>query len=350
MSPVPRVVTFNTLFGGHTDSGSGPTDRWDGQTKFLRPLRPDVLALQELNFFEQLGRRRLHRAVTELAMAQGFLAEANVTTAGHRLHSAILLSDRVRVDAEGTDRTRYHHVMGWANLIVPGAHGLVEVRNLHLDPFDPRNRAREAAPLEILAAPGRLSLVVGDINSIGGGQLQPTRAVGERRAVLGKPTEQRGQRRFVLQVAATPCQDLADGVLDLRLALRVRGERGDELLHRHLIRLAVARVQHGATVGSACVKGPPLCSVGHAGSSRVAARRRARCHFKVILSPGDTGKANRPAAHHRSRVSAMRPTYDARCSRVSPGAPRHGCSRVSSSHGYRVGRGVVVAGRLAHRD
>ncbi|MFC9222528.1 hypothetical protein ACFT8W_17640 [Streptomyces hygroscopicus] len=51
MSPVPRVVTFNTLFGGHTDSGSGPTDRWDGQTKFLRPLRSDVLALQELNFF-----------------------------------------------------------------------------------------------------------------------------------------------------------------------------------------------------------------------------------------------------------------------------------------------------------
>ncbi|MGW7620817.1 endonuclease/exonuclease/phosphatase family protein [Streptomyces antimycoticus] len=173
MSPVLRVVTFNTLFGGHTDSGFGPADRWDGQMEFLRSLRPDVLALQELNFFEQLGRRRLHRAAAELAMAQGFLAEANVTTAGHRFHSAILLSGRVRVDAEGADRTRYHHVMGWANLIVPGVHGLVEVRNLHLDPFDPRNRAREVAPLEVLAAPGRLSLVVGDINSIGVGFPEP---------------------------------------------------------------------------------------------------------------------------------------------------------------------------------
>ncbi|MGW7594566.1 hypothetical protein [Streptomyces rubiginosohelvolus] len=46
MSPVLRVVTFNTLFGGHTDSGFGPADRWDGQMEFLRSLRPDVLALQ----------------------------------------------------------------------------------------------------------------------------------------------------------------------------------------------------------------------------------------------------------------------------------------------------------------
>ncbi|MEU5273317.1 endonuclease/exonuclease/phosphatase family protein [Streptomyces hygroscopicus] len=143
MSPVPRVVTFNTLFGGHTDSGSGPTDRWDGQTKFLRPLRPDVLALQELNFFEQLGRRRLHRAVTELAMAQGFLAEANVTTAGHRLHSAILLSDRVRVDAEGTDRTGPGHSS-------QGSHG-------PLQPQWPKTRSHHIVTLQNQTVPHKQS-------------------------------------------------------------------------------------------------------------------------------------------------------------------------------------------------
>lgn len=41
-----RIVTFNTLFGGHADSGFGPGDRRDGQMEFLRSLRPDILAMQ----------------------------------------------------------------------------------------------------------------------------------------------------------------------------------------------------------------------------------------------------------------------------------------------------------------
>ncbi|MFJ9634731.1 endonuclease/exonuclease/phosphatase family protein [Streptomyces sp. NPDC101175] len=171
--PVLRVVTFNTLFGGHTDSGFGPADRWDGQMAFLRSLKPDILALQECNFWEVLGRQRLHRAVRQLGMARGFLAEANVTTAGHRFHSAILLSSRVAVDAEDADRTRYHHVMGWANLRLEGVDGLVELRNLHLDPSDPRNRTREVGPLKFLAGPGRKSLIVGDLNAIGIGFPEP---------------------------------------------------------------------------------------------------------------------------------------------------------------------------------
>ncbi|MET9507762.1 hypothetical protein ABZX62_04650 [Streptomyces flavidovirens] len=47
------------------------------------------------------------------------------------------------------------------------------MRNLHLDPFDPRDRAREVAPLEVLAAPDRLSLLLGDINAIGLGFPEP---------------------------------------------------------------------------------------------------------------------------------------------------------------------------------
>ena len=185
MSPILRVVTFNTLFGGHSDSGFGPADRWAGQMEFLRSLRADVIALQECNFWEQLGRRRLHRTVAELRMARGFLAKANETTAGHRFHTAILLNDRIRVDAEGADRTRYHHVMGWANLIVPDMSGLLELRNLHLDPSDPRNRAREVGPLEFLAAPGRRSLIVGDFNSIGIGFPEPNWAQLQRHLLNG---------------------------------------------------------------------------------------------------------------------------------------------------------------------
>ncbi|MEU1630701.1 endonuclease/exonuclease/phosphatase family protein [Streptomyces sp. NPDC020096] len=134
---------------------------------FLRSLQPDILTLQECNGFELLGRRRLHRAVNDLGMARCFLAMANETTAGHRFHTAILVSERVRVLAEGADVTRYHHVMGWATVQLAGVDGVMEIRHLHLDPFDPRNRAREIGPLEVLAAPDRHALVMGDFNAVG---------------------------------------------------------------------------------------------------------------------------------------------------------------------------------------
>ncbi|NBE51996.1 hypothetical protein [Streptomyces boluensis] len=115
----------------------------------------------------------MHQTLNALGLGSAYLAYANETTSGHRFHSVIMLSHRVRLAAQGADRDRYHHVMGWANLIVPGLEGLLELRNLHLDPFDPRNRAREVSPLGVLAAPDRRSLIVGDINSIGLGYPEP---------------------------------------------------------------------------------------------------------------------------------------------------------------------------------
>ncbi|WP_413100183.1 hypothetical protein [Streptomyces sp. Inha503] len=162
-----RVVTFNTLFGGHDDFGLGAGDRWRGQIEFLKGLEADILALQECNFWDLLGCRRMYQTLNALELGSAYLAHANETTSGHRFHSVIMLSPRVRLTAQGADRDRYHHVMGWANLILPGLEGLLELRNLHLDPFDPRNRAREISPLGVLAAPGRRSLVVGDANTIG---------------------------------------------------------------------------------------------------------------------------------------------------------------------------------------
>ncbi|NDZ76989.1 hypothetical protein G3I19_00320 [Streptomyces sp. SID10853] len=162
-----RVVTFNTLFGGHDDFGLGADDRWHGQVEYLRGLEADILALQECNFWDLLGKRRMYQTLNALGMGSAHLAYANETTSGHRFHTVIMLSRRVQVAAQDADRNRYHHVMGWANLILPGLEGLLELRNLHLDPFDPRNRAREVSPLGVLAAPGRRSLIVGDVNCIG---------------------------------------------------------------------------------------------------------------------------------------------------------------------------------------
>jgi hypothetical protein len=123
--------------------------------------------LQEANGFDRFLRWRLRRTVAEAGMAKGFLAHANATTTGHRFHSAILVGSRVRVLAHGADRTRDHHVLGWAELELPGLPAKLDVRNYHLDPFDPRHRAIEAAPAEVLADPKRCSLLIGDFNTIG---------------------------------------------------------------------------------------------------------------------------------------------------------------------------------------
>ncbi len=168
-----RVGSFNMLFGGHDDAGFGAPSRWDGQMQLLEALDLDVLAIQEASAFDLLGSRRLHRMVNDLDMAQGFLAEANATTTGHRFHSAILVSRRVRVLAEGSDRARYHHVLGWISLEVPGLPGHLEIKNVHLDPFDPRHRAIETGPFEVLGDPKRFAAAIGDYNGIGTGFPEP---------------------------------------------------------------------------------------------------------------------------------------------------------------------------------
>lgn len=161
-----RLVTWNLLFGGREDDGHGDDTRWRGQVELLRELNPDILMLQECNDWEARGQRKLHQAVNDLGMASGVLAEANPTTAGHRFHSAILISPRVQMRAHGADTTRYHHVAGWANIGIPGLDRDVETRNIQLDPFDGEHRLTEVKPFEVLAAPGRLAMVVGDGNCI----------------------------------------------------------------------------------------------------------------------------------------------------------------------------------------
>ncbi|MEU3299775.1 hypothetical protein ABZ729_08130 [Streptomyces sp. NPDC006678] len=144
-----RVVTFNTLFGGHDDFGLGGGDRWQGQVAFLKALGADVLALQECNFWDLLGSRRMYQTLNALGMGSAHLAYANETTSGHRFHTVIMLSRRVQLAAQGADRDRYHHVMGWANLILPGLEGLLELQEPAPGPI------RSAQPGERGIATGR---------------------------------------------------------------------------------------------------------------------------------------------------------------------------------------------------
>ncbi|MFE4335286.1 endonuclease/exonuclease/phosphatase family protein [Streptomyces sp. NPDC056831] len=161
-----RITTFNTLFGAHSMQGFGAPERWTEQMEFLRKLGSDVIALQECNGWDVLGRQRLHLAVRDAGMAAGVLAEANHTTAGHRFHTAILASSRVLLAGEGANREKYHHTLGWADFFIPGLARKLEVRNVHLDPFDPHGRITEVEPLKIHGDPSRLSIILGDFNSV----------------------------------------------------------------------------------------------------------------------------------------------------------------------------------------
>ncbi|MET9658143.1 endonuclease/exonuclease/phosphatase family protein [Streptomyces sp. NPDC006510] len=168
-----RVVSFNCLFGGYSGHGFGAPERWDALMRFLRSLDADIVALQECNGWDVLGKQRLHRAVRDCRLAGGVLAEANVTTAGHRFHTAILHSSRVNIAADGANRQKYHHVLGWVDLYVPGLEKVLEIRNVHLDPFDAAGRIHEVEPLKIHGATGRLSVVLGDFNTVPPAAPQP---------------------------------------------------------------------------------------------------------------------------------------------------------------------------------
>lgn len=168
-----KIISLNTQDGGHDDLGRDAPTRWAGLMGWLREQRADIACLQEAMYFDRYFKLRLRRAVRDTAMAKGYLAHANATTAGYRFHSAILVSRRVRVLAHGADRTRYHHVLGWAEIAVPGLPVKLELRNIHLNPFDPRHRAIEVAPFEVLAGPGRAALVLGDRQGLGPGVAEP---------------------------------------------------------------------------------------------------------------------------------------------------------------------------------
>ncbi|MGW3031260.1 hypothetical protein ACWDCB_08485 [Streptomyces sp. NPDC001178] len=168
-----RLVIYNTLFGGRDDFGLGHDTRWTPAVPFLKSLEGDMYALEECNFWDLLGHQRLHQARNDLALSTAFLAEANSTTTGHRFHTAMLFNHRWNVIGDGAERAKYHHVLGWAKARLDNQPAVWDFRHLHLSPFSPAHRALEVEPLQTLAAPGRLSVLLGDANTLGIGHPEP---------------------------------------------------------------------------------------------------------------------------------------------------------------------------------
>ncbi|MFD6566454.1 endonuclease/exonuclease/phosphatase family protein [Micromonospora profundi] len=150
-----RVLTWNIRTGGR-DRG-GP-DRLDQVVAVAAGLAPDVLALQELRGFERGG------LMAEVAGRLGMTAHLARSCFGQPV--AVLVRPPLRVLDAGTLRRPFHHAA--ARVVVATSAGPLTVLGAHLYPYSGGRRRMEVDWLVAAArrAPGSLTLVAGDLNSL----------------------------------------------------------------------------------------------------------------------------------------------------------------------------------------
>jgi exodeoxyribonuclease-3 len=144
-------MTYNILEGGITAGLE-----LESIEAIVVKRRPDVLALQECNRFEDNGRRTLYRLERALGMRSLF---AETRTGFHIalfVRRAEILESHVLLDW-------FHHGALRAELLVDGKH--LTVVSTHLCPFSGESRVREAQYLSTHAREERV-VIMGDMNSI----------------------------------------------------------------------------------------------------------------------------------------------------------------------------------------
>ncbi|GAA0798761.1 endonuclease/exonuclease/phosphatase family protein [Spirilliplanes yamanashiensis] len=147
-----RVMTWNIKTGGGT--------RLPAITSVLREAAPDLLALQELRDF--------HRgtALAELSGALGMDAVLARSAFGQPV--AVLVRRPAAILRRRTVRWRLHHAAASATVRTSG--GDLTLVSTHLNPFNPRRRAREATWLAAtVARPRGLLVLAGDLNALAPG-------------------------------------------------------------------------------------------------------------------------------------------------------------------------------------
>ncbi|GAA0422518.1 hypothetical protein Aca07nite_24550 [Actinoplanes capillaceus] len=146
-----RVLTWNIKNGGG--------DRLPSIIKVIDQARPDVVTLQELQGFHRYGGRRLRELATALDMtahlAPSILAQP----------VAVLVREPLRIVRRTRISWRLHHAAAVA--VVPTPAGPLTVVSVHLNPFSPYRRMREARWLAArYATPNGLTLIAGDMNGL----------------------------------------------------------------------------------------------------------------------------------------------------------------------------------------
>ncbi len=144
-----RVMSWNIKTGGYDRKG----DRLEAITAVVTRERPDVLALQELRNFGRQGGRRLHR----LADAVGMQPHLARSLLGQPV--AVLVRPPLRIHRRTSVTWRLHHAAAAADA------GPLTVVSVHLNPFSPPRRRREAVWLAHRFRRGPV-LITGDLNGL----------------------------------------------------------------------------------------------------------------------------------------------------------------------------------------
>jgi len=160
-----KVLTYNTLFAGR----DGADDRRaQAQVGLINELRPDVFLMQEAKGFEANGGAWLYAMEACLGM-RGFLASAPRT--GQNV--VIFVREPLQPLGFDADGAHFHHALASLRVALPGSSRVLTLMSAHLCPNGPDVRRREAAYLEVLAAPDNLALLTGDFNSASPHDPQP---------------------------------------------------------------------------------------------------------------------------------------------------------------------------------
>ncbi|WP_127501846.1 endonuclease/exonuclease/phosphatase family protein [Actinoplanes solisilvae] len=143
-----RFLTWNIKTGGG--------GRLDAITTVIRRENPDLLALQELRGFDA-------GSLGELADAVGMAPFLGRSFLGQPV--AVLVRPPLRILERTEVRWRLHHAAAAVTVATPS--GPLRVVSVHLNPFSPYRRMREARWLAARFRPDRLRTVIaGDLNGL----------------------------------------------------------------------------------------------------------------------------------------------------------------------------------------
>ncbi|MFI1579422.1 endonuclease/exonuclease/phosphatase family protein [Embleya sp. NPDC020630] len=160
---VRRVGTYNLLNGGG--------DRFPSQMAVLRAMDLDLVALQEV----QHGTRDDHALECAIANELG-MQTMLAPSASHGCHLVLAWNPvklrRVGYTADAAEG-KFHHTLQRVEFVVPDTGAPLTVLHTHLDPFSGDDREGEVRWLTEYAAPGRRTLLLGDLNTIGAFDPEP---------------------------------------------------------------------------------------------------------------------------------------------------------------------------------
>ncbi|MFE7114166.1 endonuclease/exonuclease/phosphatase [Streptomyces sp. NPDC057654] len=156
-----RAATYNLLDGGARRPDKGMAYRLPDQISLLQTLDLDVLCLQEGKNWHRDRLRVPYAVAAQLGMQLLFAPSPR-----HGCHLAILYRWPRLAPREFEPDLSYgafHHTAALAEFAIHG-HGLLNVINAHLNPFNPTARSGEVGWFTQYAKPGRDTLLSGDLN------------------------------------------------------------------------------------------------------------------------------------------------------------------------------------------